>query len=71
MASIQPHTHSFIVKVWLASPEGEMRDRTPDGLVIDAEHKPESKHQHSNRPDQGASQAFQAGVGRQPVHQAG
>jgi hypothetical protein len=23
MASIQPHTHSFIVKVWLAVPEGE------------------------------------------------
>jgi hypothetical protein len=22
MASIQPHTHSFIVKVWLASPDG-------------------------------------------------
>jgi hypothetical protein len=33
MASIQPHTHSFIVKVWLTSPDGETCRYTWHGRV--------------------------------------
>lgn len=33
MASIQPHTHSFVVKVWLSCPEGETGRYTWRGRV--------------------------------------
>jgi hypothetical protein len=43
MASIQPHTHSFIVKVWLTSPEGETSRDTWRGRVT---HVPSGRDRH-------------------------
>ena len=43
MASIQPHTHSFIVKVWLAGPDARAGRLGWRGRVI---HVPSGHNQH-------------------------
>ena len=43
MASIQPHTHSFIVKVWLAAPEDRSSRHAWCGRIT---HVPSGRHRH-------------------------